>query len=164
MYEYYWVVSFLSNIMINASWKYSRMPSASGLPTQESYSCKAAWQCPSSICQRNDKSHSTIPSCPHRLKTAIPAPSRAVTTGNLSTVRTKKLSGHSRNARWTVFWGPDEYLRQTGALNLFCHSLSCLSSVSGWIFAPDAISKMIKPSVSFQNTGESEDCSNGSEQ
>ena len=64
--------------------------------------------------QRIDQSHSADLSCLHRLKTAIRAPSRAVTTGNQSSVRTKKsLSGHSRNARRTVIWVPDEYLHQT---------------------------------------------------
>ena len=89
------------------------------------YSRKAAWQSlPTfSLWQRNDKSHSADLSCPHRLKTAIRAPSRAVTTGNQSSVRTKKsLSSHSRNARKTVIWVPDEYLHQTGQKDRLCSS------------------------------------------
>ena len=65
------------------------------------------------LCQRNDKSHFADLLCTHRLKAAIRAPSRTVTTGNLSSVWTKKsLLGHSRNARGTVIWVPDEYLHQ----------------------------------------------------
>ena len=46
-----------------------------------------------------------------------------VTTGNQSSVRTKKsLSSHSRNARKTVIWVPDEYLHQTGQKDRLCSS------------------------------------------
>ena len=80
--------------------------------------------------QRIDQSHSADLSCPHRLKTAIRPPSRAVATGNLSQFgRKKPLSGHFRNARWTVIGVLDEYLHQTGTViwnpDEYLHQTTC---------------------------------------
>ncbi|MBQ7651887.1 MAG: hypothetical protein IJS15_13060 [Victivallales bacterium] len=62
-----------------------------------------------------------------RLPTAIRAPFRAVSIGNLSQFgRKKSLSGHSRDARWTVIWVPDEYLHQTRHNVVVCMELYCV--------------------------------------